>query len=552
MHQTESPITPPSRQLIWVALLVVVGIAWIVGQYFWWQEYAFPYGPQIGYEAAKFGRSMANDDWSDVYSHITFCRYYPPLYEMLLGATHAVLGFQLHNTLLLNIVFAFFTALAMYLLTRKLADDYAAAMAVLLFLSHGMVFALVRIPVREVAIMACTAWILLLLHNRKLLWHPVYTTLFTVVYAFGMLIKWTFPLYTLVPALIIFIMLIHHAFTHDSRGRFRAVFLSLFCLLLGFAILAPWYLGVLDLKYLWASTANDPTPGGPFFRLMYYFHVLGMGSVIGNWSTYILLLLSLPAIVFYRRRALLPAASLLSGLFFLFVIVHKESRYVLGSIPPLMMLAGMACSLLPRKWWLRLALFVLVAAAGVYNYVNISFTAPLLPHSSGDLSPLPAAHCLQQGRQSTEQIIDYAAAISHDDKRTVLAWHPLAANKLPFNHDLFDMMIWMGETEDKVWFSGYDLIQYSLFVKKFDEIELLIVTDDVWTNPDEEIQEQMEAWLAFSSSDWEVKEEVPERPRRRQEIEAAFDEVKTFPSECFPTVHLYRKKQTTPDESEVN
>ncbi len=533
----------PSRNLLWPILLAPFVLAWLVGQAVWWGIFRFPYGPQIAFEAARFGQSIAHGEWSEVLGHIRACKYYPPLYEFMLGVVHAILGFSLANAIVFNALLCLLGALAIYLLARKLTDSFGAAIAVLLFLGHGMVFALARIPVREMAITTTTAWVLYVLTDRTLLRRPIHALMLALLYAVGMLVKWTFPLYTFIPAAVVLIAQLIDGLRNTPRGRWRAPVLLASIAVLCLALMAPWYLGVLDLKYLAASAANDPTPGTAVARLLFYGKVLGTGSVAGLNSTFVLLALTLPAVAFYRRKMLVPALSLFSGLFLLFVIVHKEERYILGSIPAMMALAGMSFSLLPRRLFVRLPLFLLVAAAATYNYVHLSFIVPKLPQASGSIDTIPSAACLRTSRETMDRLLALSVQEATRLKRTaVLAWHPLNRNVMTSDHDLFQLAIWDRHLQNKIFFAGYDLMQYTSFVQRFANIDVLVVADNVWHGSDEHIKELMKAWLDFRDANWEVKTKIPADPRHRAEIEQNFNAAFTVDTGCFPTLYAYVRK----------
>jgi len=528
---------------LWPILLAPVVLAWLVGHFIWWQIYRFPYGAQIAYEAARFGQSIAHGEWSEMLGHIRYCKYYPPLYEIALGLVHAALGFALGNAIVLNAILCLLGALAIYLLVNKLADSFAASIAVMLFLGHGMIFALARIPVREMAITITTAWLLVLLTNRKLLWHPVYALLLALVYALGMLVKWTFPLYTFMPASVVLCALLVDGWRNASRGKWRAPVLLLLIVLVIAGLMAPWYLGVLDIPYLVASAANDPTPGSALYRLLFYFKVLGTGTVTGVSSTFALLALTLPALAFFRRTTLVPALSLFSGLFLLFIIVHKEERYVLGSIPAMMALAGMSFALIPRRLFLRLPAFLLIAGVATFNYVHLSFIVPKLPQASGSIDPIPSAACLRKSRDTMGLILRLAIEEGqHRGRTAVLAWHPLNRNVMTSDHDLFQLAIWDQHLQNKIFFAGYDLTQYTTFGKKLADIDVLVVTDNVWNGSEEEMNTLMKAWLNFRDANWEKKTKIPAEPRHRAEIQQLFAEAFTVNTSCFPAVYVYVRK----------
>ncbi len=540
---TSDTRSPFGREKIWPILVVPLVLTWLAGQALWWNTYRFPYGAQIAYEAARFGQSISHSQWSDVAAHIRNCTYYPPLYELTLGFVHAFFGFALGNAIFFNSLLCLLGALAIFLLVRKQSDSFGASIAVLLFLGHGMVFALARIPVREMAITTTTAWLLWSLTNRKLLWHPVYAVLFGALFAAGMLVKWTFPLYSLVPSAAVLLWLTVDGVRSNERARWRAPVMLLVVVITAALLMAPWYLGVLDLKYLAASTANDPTPGSALYRMLFYLNVLGTGSVFGVSSTFVLLGLTLPALLSRPRAAAVPALSLYSGLLLLFIIVHKEERYVLGSIPGMIALVGISFGMLLRHWFVRAPFFLLIAGLAAFNYVHLSFLVPKLPQASGSIDAIPSAACLRTSRDTMRRILDLSANEARRlGRQAVLAWHPLNRNVMTSDRDLFQLAVWDRKLDRQIFFAGYDLVEYTKFTKDLGSIDVLVVADNVWNGSEREIQELMKAWLNFRDANWEKKSEIPAEPRHRAEIEAQFTESFRVDSGCFPAVYVYVRK----------
>lgn len=541
-------IQSEKREYLWVVLSFLLSLAWLIGQHHWWGKYSFPFGSQLTLEAGKFGRQIASGNWSEFVQHLKFCNYYPPLYEVSLGITHALLSFRLGNVLLFNSMLCLFGAWLCYLFVRKHTDSFAASIAYLFFLSNALVFNLARIPIRELAVMVVTAWLIVVLSNNEIIKRPRRAALFTLVFSVGMMSKWTFLHFSFLPVVVVLLVQLVRQWRNKDENK-RTVFLSLgLILLLGFALLAPWHLGVLDFEYLWQSAANDPEMETHFERLSFYLSKVGMGTVGGNLITAIFFLLAGLAVIFRRWQTLVPVLCLISGFVFLSFIIHREARYVLSALPPLIILAGMVFYYVPKKIYLRLPVYILILAAGIWNFYAISFSSPQLPHASGELSPIPDTACLQEGKQLIDDIVRLAAERKNGDHQAELAWHSLNMNVLPFNHDLFHFTIWQLDLENKVHFAGFDLTQYTRFIEKLPLLDVLVVADNVWEYPQEEIEILMNAYLDFRNADREMAKIWVDDPRQQRRISELFEEVKTVQTPCFSNVHVYLRNS---EEDEV-
>jgi len=528
---------------LYVLFLIVLAVIWVLGQAVWWHKYAYPYSPQLEMDAARYGKSLASGAIADVFDQLKQSTYQPPLYEFSIGVVNAIRGFSLGNTIILNTLLAMLAAWSIFRQVKVNFGAFAGSIAGLLFLGHGMVFASSRVAQREFGLLCLTSFSLYFLSDRQLLQKSRTALSFGIIFAAGMLTKWTFIIYNFFPAAITGLARLVEAVVKKQSPR-RAIMLAGLSLVLIFLICAPWYLGVLDLDYLWSSKENDPSPGGIAWLLRFYPIALGDGTIFGETSTYVLIALAVLAVAKFRRAALVPAISFFSTLALLLLIKHKETRYFISAMPALAILAGMTFSLVPRRKWLRMSLYFLVAAVAVWNYIELSFMAPNIPQASGTLRPLRNASCLNEGASATRRILHFAADRgSAHHRREGLALHPLNQNIMEFNFDLLSLSLMTERLEDRVTILGYDLIFYPRFISEFDRIDVLVVSDIVWTEPDSEIQKLMEGWRHFQSIDREEKGEAPTEPRQREAVQQAFRLEYDISSPCFPTLHVYVRNE---------
>jgi len=538
MPEREITVSNLRRRIVFGLVVAAIFAGWACGHALWWRSFPYPYEPQLAYEAAKFNQHLRYDGFAEFIAHLKLSQYYPPLYEILLGSVHALLGFALGNAVLLNIILLLIAALAVYSATRRFADEFAALAAVALFLGFDLLFALTRLPSREIGVTAAAAVCLAVLPGRRLLLNRAAAVGFAVLFSAGLMCKWTFAIYATVPTIVVF-----GGQLLEKKGKriYLAVSVGLIAAV-GFILCAPWYLGVLDLKYLAASSGNDPTGGLLSDRLRFYPQALGLRYLGGEAAAYLLLGLAFLTVLKQRRRASVPAVMLFASLALLLLIPHNEPRYAMGLLPALAVLAGGAFSLLPSRWWLRAPVVAVLCLGLAWNYALVSFREPIFAQSSGSFRSPPSPHCLAEGRALVRRILETAAALAADDRPAALASHPLNRHTLIFNQDLYPLMIWQEKLGGRIAFLGYDLPFFTSFTEHLPDLDVLVVTDNVWTDSPEHVASQMAAWADFKNPDWEEKNAPPTDPRLRRPIETLFDSTYTVSSECLDTVHIYVRR----------
>lgn len=534
------------QQVVSGLAFIAIFAGWAFGQAAWWSRFHFPYEPQLAFEAAKFHQHLRDDNFTEFMAHVKLSQYYPPLYEISLGATHAVLGFALGNALLFNILLLLIAALAVYRATRRFADEYSALAAMSVFLGFDLLFALTRLPSREIGVTAATATVLAVLPSRRLLLNRAAAIGFAALFSAGLMFKWTFAIYVAIPTIAVFAS----QFIEKKSKRGYLAGSVLLIALVGFALCAPWYLGVLDLKYLAASSGNDPTGGLLSDRLRFYPQAIGLRYLGGEAAGYILLGLCLMTILKQRRRVVIPATMLTASLALLLLIPHSEPRYAMGVLPALAVLAGGAMSLLPPRWWLRAPIIIFLCLGLAWNFVMVSFHAPIFAQSSGSFRSPPAPPCLAEGQALVERILETTAARAIDTRPASLASHPLNRHYLNFNQDLYPLVIWEKHLGDRVAFLGYDLPFFTSFKEHLSEIDVLVVTDNVWSDSPEHLVSQMDAWADFKNPNWEEKGAPPTDPRLRLPIDELFNLAYTVDSDCHVPIHVYVRRSSGTNNTE--
>jgi hypothetical protein len=285
MPEREITVSNLRRRIVFGLVVAAIFAGWACGHALWWRSFPYPYEPQLAYEAAKFNQHLRYDGFAEFIAHLKLSQYYPPLYEILLGSVHALLGFALGNAVLLNIILLLIAALAVYSATRPLRGRVRRT-------GRGCALSGIRSPFRPDPPAQP--------RDRRdgrggrVSGRPARPSLAAQSRGGG---RFRGPVQRRPDVQVDLRDLRDRSDDRvfggqllEKKGKriYLAVSVGLIAAV-GFILCAPWYLGVLDLKYLAASSGNDPTGGLLSDRLRFYPQALGLRYLGGEAAAYLLL-----------------------------------------------------------------------------------------------------------------------------------------------------------------------------------------------------------------------------------------------------------------------
>ncbi len=129
--------------------------------------------------------------------------YYPPLYQMVIAAVWAVFGKTVDVARTANLLAVAILLLATYGIGRSVLEPFSAAIAAVLVSFYPYMLWLSRETIIDyywlAAIVALAMWILL--RERRSFSERTWSVAFGIIAGLGMLMKWTFPFFVVLPAL---------------------------------------------------------------------------------------------------------------------------------------------------------------------------------------------------------------------------------------------------------------------------------------------------------------------------------------------------------------
>jgi 4-amino-4-deoxy-L-arabinose transferase-like glycosyltransferase len=288
--------------------------------------------------------------WPDIFS---VAIKYPYLFHLGLAKVFWFTGVSLRYAAAVNLFWLLVLMIALWLLGRRVFGGWAGVWAAILCAAAPASVGLDRQVLLEPCLAATIAWTVLALHESRGLSRRGWVIALGALLGWGLLAKWTFPLYVAAPVLLVWLQARRpQSAPVDKRGLWWALFICL-------AMALPWYLHspVTLFKILfgdaWAYGASHGHP--PVLSLA------GLAAypllIINDQLFLPLAALSCAGLVWtliYRRKdAALILAWFLGGLLLITLMRNKDTRFLYPLLPALVLcLGGWLNSLKP--WWLRI------------------------------------------------------------------------------------------------------------------------------------------------------------------------------------------------------
>lgn len=291
--------------------------------------------------------------WPDIFS---VAIKYPYLFHLGLAKVFWLFGVSLRYAAAVNLFWLLTLMIALWLMGRRVFGGWAGVWAAILCAAAPVSAGLDRQVLLEPCLTATIAWTVLALRESRGLSRRGWVLALGALAGWGLLAKWTYPLYVATPVLVTWWQARKpggmESGGFDKRGLWWAL---LICL----AMSLPWYLHspVTLLKILfgdaWAYGLVHGHP--PVFSLD------GLAAypllLINDQLFLPLALLAFAglawALAYRRKEAALVLAWLLGGLLVISLMRNKDTRFLYPLLPALLLcLGGWLNSLKP--WWLRI------------------------------------------------------------------------------------------------------------------------------------------------------------------------------------------------------
>jgi hypothetical protein len=361
-----------------------------------------------------------------VVRHLLTNPYYPPLTFAVLLLTYLVAGMALLPHVLVGNALILGGAFLLYrMLLRRGVEPLAAgiACAAYLFLPGTVVFG--RTLAIELPMMLLLPAALYLADRSDGFRDAKASAALGVVVGLGMLTKWSFAAYAIVPLAMILGSAVAGR-GDDNRSRVAAV--AVFALAL-VVIAGPWYALRFDLARMIATASNDPNYADPSFTLHLAHNLRLLAALLGTPVAAYLAISAVVVLIAFpgRFRAATWIASIVVALALFSVPAHLEDRYIYPILVFVPLLAAVPNAGDRRRSVARLlAAGFLVAAivAHVHAYL------PTPETTRGEPSAVGAGR-LFWGKQRTGDVL---AAVARETAarrmaNATVAVHPLWTNR---------------------------------------------------------------------------------------------------------------------------
>ena len=319
------------------------------------QTYAFNYLP--GYSAAAgidFWRASGN---------------YPPFVHLAIAACYILFHPGPHVAVLANVPATFLLLWAVHGLASELAGAAAARWACLLTAFAPYMLWMSRETILDYWLSAWVATALLILLRSRAFGSRTASLLMGVTIALGMLTKWLFAGFLLLPMALVCLR------SRIWRDRERMINLA-DALLLAAAAAALWYLPNLSglARYFMDNARIGAREGEPpilsFQSWIYYLRLLEGYQLFGV----LFLFFAVSAFFVIRRKLLSDGAFLLAaiggGWLVMTLLRTKDPRFTMPLLGLLAILPGAWMQSWPRRWPARAAKVALLCLIGVQAYAT--------------------------------------------------------------------------------------------------------------------------------------------------------------------------------------
>jgi len=176
-------------------------------------------------ESIRYGQQIGRGEIGKSFFH--YREYYPPLLYQLTGLISRFFGSGLRNSLLCNLIFLPILVFSMYLIGKRLWNENAGILSAVAVVSFPFIAFMSRKYYLDFAEVSMTAVSFLSLLKSERFNNARWTILFFISTALGMLVKWSMPLYLIVPFTICFIYFITDLIKEGKNCSFNLLFLVL-------------------------------------------------------------------------------------------------------------------------------------------------------------------------------------------------------------------------------------------------------------------------------------------------------------------------------------
>jgi len=306
--------------------------------------------------------------------------YYPPFVYWLVIPWYVLFGKSDDIASLSNIIFIFILIFSTYGIGKKIWGRKIGLLSALLISTFPIILTQCKefqLDFPLTAMVTLSFYLLLRTENFKNL---KFSILFGIASGFGMLTKWTFAGFLIVPTILIMAQSIYELFKTQKEKRDWRILLNFgLSILIFFFVAGPWYFhNLADLKIRFGLISQSgifegdpPINSWPSFvwyfwaLINYYFYLIGLIPLIFG----LIFLIKKESI---KKNWLLVISVVASYLIFTF-FRNKDVRYITPILPFLIILATYWIKYLPKKIEFIPVIYFIFLAIFFFWSVNFGF-----------------------------------------------------------------------------------------------------------------------------------------------------------------------------------
>lgn len=303
--------------------------------------------------------------------------YYPPFYYVSTIPFYYLFGHSSDSATMVNNLYIIVLIFSTYGIGRKLWNRTTGILASLFLALSPMILALSRDYMLDMPLTAFVALTFFLLLKTDCFKNIRYALLFSISFAIGMLIKWTFAAFFVGPFIYVAGLIIFE-YTKTKKiknilSSLRSILISIFLILL---LIMPWYYKNKDqLKYDFKGNGLvTVSEKGSFFL-----HIINDNTYFPLFIFVVIgIILSIVKLKYLKKNFLL-LFSIATSLFVMYYFIkNHDARFVLQWLVFGSVIGTYWLTEINSKFW-RYLLIIILLLIMAFNFVTISFGIKSIP-----------------------------------------------------------------------------------------------------------------------------------------------------------------------------
>ena len=295
----------------------------------------------------------------------------PPLIEYLLMLNVLLFGGDIDIMMHTNLLFLLILIWSLYKIGERISGQSIGLLSVIICLSFPVVFGMSRIMYREFPLMCAIILSYYLLFKTEYFRNIKYSLLWSFSLGCGLLIRWTLPIYLVIPVLI---YTIKAFMVRDDKLRLIRTLISCFFIIL--FLINWWY--APNIKGIIINNISVVAKGDMEFssKLIHLIKCLCNKSMY--FPMFLLFVIATPlSLLKFRFEKLIIISGIISPLLVYFIFATNmggftSNRYFLPMLPMASLIIANAISLVNKKALYIFAYFVVVLVCFVqFGLVNV-------------------------------------------------------------------------------------------------------------------------------------------------------------------------------------